>query len=85
MDTSTIEAGLSNRSWLDFVLMLMHSNPPETEPESAPAAPVDEVMLTALFGNDMPPPDSSRAAGKLPCSDRTSDDVKAHRLKNKEC
>uniref|UniRef100_M1DPY4 Integrase core domain containing protein n=1 Tax=Solanum tuberosum TaxID=4113 RepID=M1DPY4_SOLTU len=56
----------------------------ETEPESAPAASVDEVVMIALFSDDMPPPDSSQAAGKRPRSGRTSDDAEAHILNKKE-
>uniref|UniRef100_M1DA83 Integrase core domain containing protein n=1 Tax=Solanum tuberosum TaxID=4113 RepID=M1DA83_SOLTU len=57
----------------------------ETEPESAPAVPEDEVLMTALFGNTMPPPDSSRTTGKCPRSDRTTDTEEARCLKKKEC
>uniref|UniRef100_M1DGN6 Uncharacterized protein n=1 Tax=Solanum tuberosum TaxID=4113 RepID=M1DGN6_SOLTU len=40
--------------------------------------------MSALFGNSMPPPDSSPAAGKRPHSDHTADTEKAPRLSNKE-
>uniref|UniRef100_M1CWJ2 Integrase core domain containing protein n=1 Tax=Solanum tuberosum TaxID=4113 RepID=M1CWJ2_SOLTU len=58
--------------------------PLETNPESSPTASNDEVVMTALFGDAMPPLDSSRIAGKRYHSDRTSDDVEVQRLKNKE-
>jgi len=51
--------------------------PLETEPESAPTAPVDDVVMSALYGDDMLPPDSSHAIGKRPRSGRTSDDTEA--------
>uniref|UniRef100_M1DEU9 Integrase core domain containing protein n=1 Tax=Solanum tuberosum TaxID=4113 RepID=M1DEU9_SOLTU len=35
----------------------------ETVPEVAPVAEEDGVMMTALFGDTIPPPDPSRAAG----------------------
>uniref|UniRef100_M1CY38 Integrase core domain containing protein n=1 Tax=Solanum tuberosum TaxID=4113 RepID=M1CY38_SOLTU len=55
--------------------------PPETKPESSPTAPDDEVVMTALFGDAMPPPNYSRDVGKHPYSARTSDDVEPKRLK----
>ncbi|KAK4737437.1 hypothetical protein R3W88_001134 [Solanum pinnatisectum] len=58
--------------------------PPETEPEYAPTTPGDDVMMSALFGDNMLPPDSSPIAGKRPCSGCTSDDVKAPRLRKRE-
>ncbi|WMV59042.1 hypothetical protein MTR67_052427 [Solanum verrucosum] len=36
----------------------------ETIPEDAPTVEEDEVVMTALFDDTMPPPDTSRAAGK---------------------
>uniref|UniRef100_M1DXK1 Integrase core domain containing protein n=1 Tax=Solanum tuberosum TaxID=4113 RepID=M1DXK1_SOLTU len=40
--------------------------PTKTERKSAPAVPEDEVVMTALFGDTMQPPDSSRVVGKRP-------------------
>uniref|UniRef100_M1DLY5 Integrase core domain containing protein n=1 Tax=Solanum tuberosum TaxID=4113 RepID=M1DLY5_SOLTU len=40
--------------------------------------------MIALFGDSMPPPDSSRAAGMRYRSDCTFDDVEAQRLRKKE-
>uniref|UniRef100_M1DC31 Integrase core domain containing protein n=1 Tax=Solanum tuberosum TaxID=4113 RepID=M1DC31_SOLTU len=45
--------------------------------ESAAMTPVYEVGMTPLFGNDMPPVDASRVAGKRPHSDRTSNNIEA--------
>ncbi|WMV32672.1 hypothetical protein MTR67_026057, partial [Solanum verrucosum] len=53
--------------------------PPETEPESAPTEQVDDTVLSTLFEDGMSPPNSSRTAGKHPCSSRTSDDTKVGR------
>uniref|UniRef100_M1DUA0 Integrase core domain containing protein n=1 Tax=Solanum tuberosum TaxID=4113 RepID=M1DUA0_SOLTU len=39
--------------------------------------PVDEVVITALFGDDMPPPDSLRSTRKNLHSGRTSNDAQA--------
>ncbi|WMV24283.1 hypothetical protein MTR67_017668 [Solanum verrucosum] len=49
----------------DFAALLA---PLETKPESSPTAPDDDVVMTALFGNAMQPPDSSRCVGKHPHS-----------------
>uniref|UniRef100_M1DUW8 Integrase core domain containing protein n=1 Tax=Solanum tuberosum TaxID=4113 RepID=M1DUW8_SOLTU len=51
--------------------------PVEKVPKSTPAVPEDEVAMTSLFGDTMPPPNSSRAAGKRHCSDHTSDTEEA--------
>uniref|UniRef100_M1DXG6 Integrase core domain containing protein n=1 Tax=Solanum tuberosum TaxID=4113 RepID=M1DXG6_SOLTU len=56
----------------------------ETELESTPTAPVDNVVMNALFGDGMPPPDSTRATRKRPHSGRASDDTEAERLRKKE-
>uniref|UniRef100_M1DJ73 Integrase core domain containing protein n=1 Tax=Solanum tuberosum TaxID=4113 RepID=M1DJ73_SOLTU len=61
----------------------LSSSSPETEPESAPTALDDEVVMTGLFGNVMPPPHSSRATGKRPRFARTFDDAEAERLQKK--
>uniref|UniRef100_M1DIY3 Integrase core domain containing protein n=1 Tax=Solanum tuberosum TaxID=4113 RepID=M1DIY3_SOLTU len=58
--------------------------PPESAPVAAPTEEVDTVVISVLFGDSMPPPDSSRAAGKRSRSDRTSNDAEAHRLRKKE-
>uniref|UniRef100_M1DSK9 Integrase core domain containing protein n=1 Tax=Solanum tuberosum TaxID=4113 RepID=M1DSK9_SOLTU len=47
--------------------------PPEIGPESAPTSLVDDTLLDALFGDEMPPPYSSCHAGKRPHSGKTSD------------
>uniref|UniRef100_M1DKP5 Integrase core domain containing protein n=1 Tax=Solanum tuberosum TaxID=4113 RepID=M1DKP5_SOLTU len=81
VDVSTFQQELSSL-YADIDTLL--PTPPKTELESAPNAPVDELVMTALFGNDMPPPDSSHAAGKGPCFGRTSDGAEAQRLKKNE-
>ncbi|KAK4723882.1 hypothetical protein R3W88_026661 [Solanum pinnatisectum] len=53
--------------------------PPETEPEFTPTAPIDNMVVDALFGDEMLLPISSRHAGKRPCSSQTSDDIEAWR------
>uniref|UniRef100_M1DC03 Integrase core domain containing protein n=1 Tax=Solanum tuberosum TaxID=4113 RepID=M1DC03_SOLTU len=58
--------------------------PIETEPESAPAVPEDEVVITTVFGNTMPPPDFSLTTRKCPRSDHTIDIEKARHLRKKE-
>uniref|UniRef100_M1DIB3 Integrase core domain containing protein n=1 Tax=Solanum tuberosum TaxID=4113 RepID=M1DIB3_SOLTU len=58
--------------------------PPETDPESTPTALVDDTVLSTLFGDGMPSPDSSRAAGKCPRSGGTSDDTEAERDRKRE-
>uniref|UniRef100_M1DAQ4 Integrase core domain containing protein n=1 Tax=Solanum tuberosum TaxID=4113 RepID=M1DAQ4_SOLTU len=46
----------------------------ETVPEAAPEIEEVEVVMTAFFGDIVPPPDPSHAAGKCHCSsDHTSD------------
>uniref|UniRef100_M1DK06 Integrase core domain containing protein n=1 Tax=Solanum tuberosum TaxID=4113 RepID=M1DK06_SOLTU len=59
---------------------------PETEPESESArmAPVDNTVVTALFSDDMLPPDSSCATGKRPRSGRTCAIVEAERARKRE-
>uniref|UniRef100_M1DC83 Integrase core domain containing protein n=1 Tax=Solanum tuberosum TaxID=4113 RepID=M1DC83_SOLTU len=80
IDLSTFHADLASlRADLDSLL-----SPPDSAPEATPTEGVETVVIYALFGNSMPPPDSSRAAGKWPRSSRTSDDAKAYRLRNKE-
>ncbi|KAH0750729.1 hypothetical protein KY290_029961 [Solanum tuberosum] len=59
-------------------------SPSNIAPEVAPAAEEDELVMTDLFGDDMPPPDSSCATCKCHLSNHTSDADKAQRLKNKE-
>jgi len=49
----------------------------DTVPEFAHAVPKDEAVMTALFGYTMPPPDSSRAAGKSHHSNYNSDTEEA--------
>ncbi|WMV45470.1 hypothetical protein MTR67_038855 [Solanum verrucosum] len=51
--------------------------PSEIAPEGAPTVEKDEVVVTALFGDTMPPPDSSRVAGKRHCSNHTFDTKEA--------
>uniref|UniRef100_M1D9P5 Integrase core domain containing protein n=1 Tax=Solanum tuberosum TaxID=4113 RepID=M1D9P5_SOLTU len=53
--------------------------PPDSAPEVAPTKEADTVVMYALFGNSMPPPNFSRVAGKLPRSDCTTDTEEAHR------
>uniref|UniRef100_M1BQZ7 Integrase core domain containing protein n=1 Tax=Solanum tuberosum TaxID=4113 RepID=M1BQZ7_SOLTU len=45
--------------------------PSETESESAPIVMEEDRVLAVFFGDTVPPPYSSRAAGKHPRSDRT--------------
>ncbi|KAK4737728.1 hypothetical protein R3W88_001425 [Solanum pinnatisectum] len=58
--------------------------PSETEPEPASIAQVDDTVLSALFGDGMPSPDSTRTVRKRPRSSRTSDDTKAGRASKRE-
>uniref|UniRef100_M1DYN2 Integrase core domain containing protein n=1 Tax=Solanum tuberosum TaxID=4113 RepID=M1DYN2_SOLTU len=44
----------------------------------------DDMVMTPLFGDSMPPPDLSRAAKKRHPSDHTSDTEEAQRLRKKE-
>uniref|UniRef100_M1DIZ9 Integrase core domain containing protein n=1 Tax=Solanum tuberosum TaxID=4113 RepID=M1DIZ9_SOLTU len=69
----------SLRANLDTVLAL-----PETEPKSASTAPVDNMVLDALFGDEMTPPTSSRHAGKLPRSSRAFDNTEVGRSSKRE-
>uniref|UniRef100_M1DHP0 Integrase core domain containing protein n=1 Tax=Solanum tuberosum TaxID=4113 RepID=M1DHP0_SOLTU len=55
-----------------------------TAPEANPAAEEDDVVMTALIEDVMPPPDSYRAAGKRLRSDNTSDIDEAQRFKKKD-
>uniref|UniRef100_M1E0X8 Integrase core domain containing protein n=1 Tax=Solanum tuberosum TaxID=4113 RepID=M1E0X8_SOLTU len=57
---------------------------PETKPESAPTTLVDDTVLDALLGDDMPPPSSSHRAGKSPRSSRDSEDTLAERARKRE-
>uniref|UniRef100_M1DLE2 Integrase core domain containing protein n=1 Tax=Solanum tuberosum TaxID=4113 RepID=M1DLE2_SOLTU len=59
-------------------------SPPETELESIPMAPIDETVMSALFGDGMPPPVSSHTIGKRPRSSRASDETEAGRSSKKE-
>uniref|UniRef100_M1DAT3 Integrase core domain containing protein n=1 Tax=Solanum tuberosum TaxID=4113 RepID=M1DAT3_SOLTU len=58
--------------------------PPETTLEATPTEKEDDEVMTALFGEGMPSPDSSRAAGKHHRSNHTSDADEAHRLQKKK-
>uniref|UniRef100_M1DIH2 Integrase core domain containing protein n=1 Tax=Solanum tuberosum TaxID=4113 RepID=M1DIH2_SOLTU len=58
--------------------------PPETEPESASTTSIDNMMLDALFGDEIRPPSSSRHAGKYPRSSRAIDDTEAGRVIKRE-
>uniref|UniRef100_M1DIG3 Integrase core domain containing protein n=1 Tax=Solanum tuberosum TaxID=4113 RepID=M1DIG3_SOLTU len=57
--------------------------PIEPAPEATPTADEDDVVMTTLFGDAMPPPDSSRAFEKRPHSDHTFDTEEGHRSKKK--
>uniref|UniRef100_M1DBG1 Integrase core domain containing protein n=1 Tax=Solanum tuberosum TaxID=4113 RepID=M1DBG1_SOLTU len=60
-------------------------DPAESVPEPAPEVEKDEVVISALFGETMPPSDTSRAAGKCHHSSvLTSDMEEARRVKKKE-
>uniref|UniRef100_M1DQ52 Integrase core domain containing protein n=1 Tax=Solanum tuberosum TaxID=4113 RepID=M1DQ52_SOLTU len=60
--------------------------PNETVPKTTPEVEKDEVVMTTFFGDIMPPPDPSRAAGKRHCSsDHTSDTEEVQRAKKREC
>uniref|UniRef100_M1D9N3 Integrase core domain containing protein n=1 Tax=Solanum tuberosum TaxID=4113 RepID=M1D9N3_SOLTU len=58
--------------------------PLETKHESAPTTPVDNTVSDALFEDEMPPPASSRNAGKLPHSSRAYDDTEVGRVSKRE-
>lgn len=60
-------------------------SPPKTEPESAPTESIDDTMLSALFRDGMPPPDSFHNTGKHARSCFTSDDTEAGRASKREC
>uniref|UniRef100_M1DJ30 Integrase core domain containing protein n=1 Tax=Solanum tuberosum TaxID=4113 RepID=M1DJ30_SOLTU len=47
--------------------------PIETVSEDAPEVEVDEVVMTVLFGDTVPPPDPSRTTGRHNSSEHTSD------------
>uniref|UniRef100_M1DNR8 Integrase core domain containing protein n=1 Tax=Solanum tuberosum TaxID=4113 RepID=M1DNR8_SOLTU len=53
-------------------------------PETTSAIREDEVVMTALFSETMPPPNSSRVARKHHRSDHTSDTDEARILKKKD-
>ncbi|WMV58828.1 hypothetical protein MTR67_052213 [Solanum verrucosum] len=59
--------------------------PIETVSEAAPKIEEDEVVMTALFGDTVPPPDPSRTAGKHHhSSDHTSNANEAQRARKRE-
>uniref|UniRef100_M1DEQ1 Integrase core domain containing protein n=1 Tax=Solanum tuberosum TaxID=4113 RepID=M1DEQ1_SOLTU len=58
---------------------------PDTKvPESAPAVLEDEMVMTTMFGDTMPPPGFDHTDGILPRSDHTIDIEEARRLRKKE-
>uniref|UniRef100_M1DAQ5 Integrase core domain containing protein n=1 Tax=Solanum tuberosum TaxID=4113 RepID=M1DAQ5_SOLTU len=79
IDLSTFKENLAClRADLDSFLV-----PPESAPQAAPTDGVDTIVISILFGDEVLPSDSSHAAGKRPRSDRTSDDVEAHKMRKK--
>jgi len=67
-DVSSLRKELDSlRADLDKILV-----PPIDEPESTHFIPADDTVLDALFGEDLPQPESTRARGKRPRSSRTS-------------
>uniref|UniRef100_M1D987 Integrase core domain containing protein n=1 Tax=Solanum tuberosum TaxID=4113 RepID=M1D987_SOLTU len=80
IDLTTFQMELASlRAKVDALLA-----PTDIVPESAPAVPEDEVVMTDLFGDTMPPSDSSCVVGKSHRSDHTSDTEEARRLRKKE-
>ncbi|KAK4717943.1 hypothetical protein R3W88_016281 [Solanum pinnatisectum] len=80
IDVSTFKTELANlHADVDGFLA-----PSDIAPEVAPAAEEDEMVMTDLFRDDMPPLVSSRAARKRHHSNHTSDTDEARRLKIKE-
>ncbi|WMV55076.1 hypothetical protein MTR67_048461 [Solanum verrucosum] len=53
-------------------------------PVSSPTVTGDDVVMTALFGDTMPPPYSSHTTRKRPLSGHTFDIEEARRLRKKE-
>uniref|UniRef100_M1DIV7 Integrase core domain containing protein n=1 Tax=Solanum tuberosum TaxID=4113 RepID=M1DIV7_SOLTU len=54
-------------------------------PESAPIAPADDTVLDALYNEDIPQSESTRARGKRHRSSHTSDATEDARAKKREC
>uniref|UniRef100_M1DJ61 Integrase core domain containing protein n=1 Tax=Solanum tuberosum TaxID=4113 RepID=M1DJ61_SOLTU len=65
----------------DVIVLLA---PLETEQESTPMAQFDDVVMSTLFEDDMPLPNSSHADRKRPHSGHSSDDTEDERLRKRE-
>lgn len=52
----------SLRNDLDSLLV-----PPKSSPKASPTDGVDTIVISTLFDDEVPPPDSSHAMGKHPC------------------
>uniref|UniRef100_M1DK53 Integrase core domain containing protein n=1 Tax=Solanum tuberosum TaxID=4113 RepID=M1DK53_SOLTU len=75
------QASNSSKATHSFDSLLV---PLESTPEAVPTNGVDTIVISSLFGNEVPPSDSSRDTGKRPRSDRASDDDEAHKIRKKE-
>ncbi|WMV46732.1 hypothetical protein MTR67_040117, partial [Solanum verrucosum] len=81
IDVTTFQTGLTRiRSDVDALL-----TPAEVVRDTAPEVEEDEVVMSALFGDTMPPPNPSRAAGKCyHSSEHNADTDEARRSRKKE-
>jgi len=79
-DLSSIRTELDSlRDDLDTIL-----TPPTNEPEYAPTALVDDIVLEALFSEDIAQPERTRGRGKRSRSSRISDTNEEARAKKRE-
>uniref|UniRef100_M1DUS9 Integrase core domain containing protein n=1 Tax=Solanum tuberosum TaxID=4113 RepID=M1DUS9_SOLTU len=81
IEVTTFQIELTRlRSYVDALLAFV-----ETVPEPTPEDEVDEVVMTTLFGDTMPPPDPSREPGKSTrSSEQTSAVKEARQAKKRE-
>jgi len=80
IDISSFRTEL-DRLWVDLDAILV---PSMDAPESAPTAPTDDTMLDALFSENIPQSESTRARGKRHRSSHTSDATEDAREKKRE-
>uniref|UniRef100_M1DH42 Integrase core domain containing protein n=1 Tax=Solanum tuberosum TaxID=4113 RepID=M1DH42_SOLTU len=80
IDVSSFQTELASlRDDLDALLA-----PPKTEPKSSPTAPVENTVLDALFGEEIPSPVSFCHARNNPRSSQTFDGTEAGKSRKRE-